>query len=204
MVYNCQRHKHDLVNTDMLKQFVFLPRIIIALSVFLLSATPEALACRVDSPFDIEDIDGADVIFSGQVVKYELIKEGNKTFAKMTVEVRETFKGNPSILSREVVWGGGVSRDVAKDFTKFYEKDFVVGVRKPPPWGSGARPQNSELLDLYWVIQKSCSPPFIFEYDNGHLIDLTNIDFTDTNALRHFPGTIEKVEQALRARGMLQ
>jgi len=184
----------------MTRPVVLFPRIILALFIFLMSGTPEAFACRLDAPFNIADIDNADVIFLGRVVKYEPFlvtyhpdQERPHSTVNMMFEVHKIYKGDQSASTIEVLWWGNLTESVPKDFSEFiklYGRDFLVGVRKASPRKVYSSSSNSKIMNLHEVIQGPCSPPFLFEYDNGQITDRARAG--------------SEVEHALRALGMLE
>ena len=132
-------------------------------------APPSANACLMKAPFYIEDITQADVVFSGTLVRYEMVSPGRPDsldeYGLLTVRVDKVLKGEVSGDVQLYWWNStfGVPRT--------YEAKgpiLIAAIRADgkglPLRGPSATVFPTRRPDLLQIMQAPCSDAFILPY----------------------------------------
>ena len=140
---------------------------VVALVFCLATGMPQsAIACRTYAPFQIEDIARADVVFTGQLIRYDLVSPGRSNsldeYALLTVRVDKVLKGNASGDVQLYWWNStfGVPKKLQRD-----GRILIAAVSADrtglPLRGPSATVFPSRRPDLLQVLQAPCSTAFI-------------------------------------------
>jgi len=145
---------------------------IIAAFGILVAATTGASACFNHAPFVFEDIDGADIIFEGDVENYEYVgcpKEPilAECYVLIDVAVRETFYGE----GREnwtLYWGNsiyGIPEKWEGKKHRIFAGHWSHAGDLPVRSGSATIVESAHP-ELLHVLQAPCSDPFFLPADS--------------------------------------
>jgi len=135
----------------------------------LIAGPLPAAACMMKAPFQIEDIAQADAIFTGRLIRYELVSPGRANsldeYGLLTVRVDKVLKGKVSGDVQLYWWNStfGVPKTLP------FDGPIIVaasGVERTglPLRGPSATVFPSRRPDLLQVLQAPCSSPFILPY----------------------------------------
>jgi hypothetical protein len=150
-------------------------RIALLLLVLLLAgglAAP-APACRIYHPFRIETVTRADVVFTGRIIRYELVtptipRRGDE-YALLTVRVDRVLKGGAS-GDVQFYWHNSTFE---MPRTMEQRNVIVAGVRSDPPGSLTLSPTSRP--DLLMVLQEPCSSAFIVPAAPRNVADVRTI-----------------------------
>lgn len=160
---------------------------ILALSNFYFYSVPTAFACIVQWPFNVADMDLAEVIFRGRIEIYEKLPNFSNNTVKMNFLVLQTYKGPHEPEFFDAIWQNS-TYGVPEDLSGL---EVIVGLA--PRY---LRPKEFPgLQDQHWILQVPCRAPFMFILDSD-------------GRLRSFMFSSRQerssVEQTLRERGMIK
>ena len=138
-----------------------------ATAVMLSSAAHPAAACITLAPFHVEDIQQADVVFSGTLTRYQVVKPLDKyapSYALLTFHVNDILKGRPA-RNLQVYWSNstfGIPADLS------YTKPFLVAAVKSGRPSLPIRSGSATIYpisrpDLLQVLQAPCSSAFLLQ-----------------------------------------
>jgi hypothetical protein len=193
---------------------VSLARLILILSVSLCGFTQGAEACRADKEFGEADIDGAEIVFRGRLVKYvpfqvkyHAADQGTHKAAIMTFDIHKMYKGDKSLKTIEVIWWSNWVFAPPSDFSEFanaYGQTLLVGAVKAEPKNFLSSTLSGGIPTLPEIVQDLCAPVgFVFEYSQGHITDRTTLPRGPTGFSRLDDKYVKSLEAALKARGLL-
>lgn len=133
------------------------------------TAPMPATACWTWTPLHIEDIGQADAIFTGRVIRYELVSPGRPNsldeYALLTVRVDKVLRGEIAGDVQLYWWNStfGVPRTMAFDGPIIIAASGA-GRTGLPLRGPSATVFPSRRPDLLQILQAPCSSPFILPY----------------------------------------
>lgn len=158
-------------------------------AVLALAASQPAVACRIYSPIDLQDVQYADVVLVGRISNYRIIRD--EAFRRerlsrpnLSPEDRALYGGPTSLLTDyarfevevvEVLHGKAPKRlSVTWDNSTFGEPDqmpagpFLMALRHPSSAGPPLRGPSATFFpnaepELPRLLQAPCSSPFLFE-----------------------------------------
>lgn len=151
-----------------------------ALPIFLLLLPNAAEACIDIAPFEIEDLRQADAVFSGRLVRYEIVSPGRSNtldeYGLVTVQVDQVFKGKASGQVQLYWWNSTFGMPEELLVT---EPALFAAVRSDseglPLRGPSATIFPSRRPDLMRVLQAPCSGKFILPYSKNDANDVRAI-----------------------------
>ena len=125
-----------------------------------------AHACRGYRPFVIDYLRHADVVFSGRLLRYELVSPGRADeHGLLTVRVDAVFKGRVS-GDVQLYWVN--STFTQPSVMEFPEPILIAAVEqnreRMPATDPSATVRRTDRPDLLHVLQRPCSSPFILPY----------------------------------------
>lgn len=147
-----------------------LVKLALSLPLFAVATLPQsASACMTDAPFHIEDIRQADVVFSGQLIHYEVVSPGRPDsldeYGILTVRVSEVFKGKVSGDVKLYWWNStfGMPKTMER------KQPIMIAATRADSEGLPLRGPSATVFatrrpDLLQVMQAPCSDPFILAY----------------------------------------
>lgn len=141
----------------------------VAAMALMATAPLPAAACMTRAPFRIEDIAQADAIFTGRLIRYDLVSPGRSNsldeYGLLTVRVDKVLKGEVSGDVQLYWWNStfGVPKTLAFDGPIIIAASGA-GRSGLPLRGPSATVFASRRPDLLQVLQAPCSSPFILPY----------------------------------------
>ncbi len=169
------------LRTQVTRSAIILCRALLAAILIILSSVfgaQTAHACAAGmAPFSEFTIDLAETVFRGRAVAYEIVRNDAGTFARLSFEVVETYKGH-DVPVHSAFWSNSTFGLPAslEEFTASYGDDIVAGLGSMSIAGAlaGARASEPFVFRLYfpelfegpWVLQSPCEPPFMGDFDD--------------------------------------
>jgi hypothetical protein len=129
-------------------------------------AAPPAHACRASTPLVVEDIRQADLVFTGRLVRYELVSPGRPNsldeYALLTVRVDTVLKGTASGDVQLYWWNStfGVPKTMEAAGPVLVAATSAAA-KSLPLRGPSATVFASRRPDLPQILQAPCSSAFI-------------------------------------------
>ncbi len=127
-----------------------------ALAVAVAVAPAAGGACTLRAPFDMAQIDGAELVFVGTVTGFEMLPTRGTGAALVTVTVEERLKGR---ISGEVtlVWNGGMAQGPTE---RVAQGRVLIGAAKGGRLAQSDRTPDARP-DLPSIIQPYCGEVWI-------------------------------------------
>lgn len=149
------------------------------------SAAQPALACVAFAPFEIEDVRQADVVFSGKLVRYEIVSPGRPNtlddYGLLTVRVDDVLKGNASGEMQLYWWNSTFEIPESIGHPNALLIAAVHADRPSLPLrGPSATAYPTRRPDLLHVMQAPCSSAFILPNSSHNADDIRAILRGDT------------------------
>jgi hypothetical protein len=133
------------------------------------SAPQAASACFTRAPFHIEDVTRADAVFSGRLIRYQLVSPGRPDsldeYALLTVRVDKVLKGRVPRDVQLYWWNStfGVPKTMVRPEPILIAANSATA-RGLPLRGPSATVFASRRPDLLQVMQAPCSNAFILPW----------------------------------------
>lgn len=170
-----------------------------ALTALAAIAGQPVVACVMFAPFEIEEIRQADVVFSGELIRYEIMSPGRPgsldDYGLLTVRVGEVLKGEVSGDVQLYWWNStfGVPQTIERP------NPLLIAAIRADRKGLPLRAPSATTFptrrpDLLQVLQAPCSGAFILPYSQRNAADVRATLRGERVEKRDFFATAESME----------